>query len=319
MLLAVLAILSGIALLIWSADRFVYGAAAFARNLGVPPLVIGLTIVGMGTSAPELLVSALAALGGNSALSIGNAIGSNITNIGLVLGTTALFTPLAIQSNLLKRELPLMLGVMLFGYAVLADGRLARYEGAALLAGLIALLLWMIWSAHRSRTREALTEEFIKEQPAPTTTLKALVWLFLGLVLLLGGARLLVWGAVAMAKLLGVSDLVIGLTVVAVGTSLPELATTLISARRGEHGLALGNVIGSNMFNILGVLGLPGLISPCLVPSEVLTRDYPVMLLLSLLLLLLAYGRQPRHIHRAGGGILLAIFIAYEAWLYWTT
>lgn len=309
----------GIALLIWSADRFVYGAAAFARNIGVPPLIIGLTIVGMGTSAPELLVSTLAALAGNSALGIGNAIGSNITNIGLVLGTTALITPLAIQSNLLKRELPLLLGIMLFGYAVLADGKLARPEGAALLIGLIALITWMVWSAHRARTHEALTREIIKEQPPPTHTGRAVAWLILGLLVLLGGARLLVWGAVVMAQLLGVSDLVIGLTVVAIGTSLPELATTIISARRGEPGLALGNVIGSNMFNILGVLGLPGLISPCLVPREVLTRDYPVMLLLTFLLILLAYGRQPRHIHRAGGGILLGIFISYETWLYWTS
>ncbi|AOU99029.1 calcium/sodium antiporter [Acidihalobacter yilgarnensis] len=318
MLLAVLAIIAGFALLIWSADRFVLGAAALARNFGVPPLVIGLTIVGMGTSAPELLVSAMAAWDGNAGLGIGNAIGSNITNIGLVLGATALIAPLTVNSKLLKRELPLLLVVMLLGYALLADGRLARPEGSALLLGLVMLLVWMVWSARRARADDALAEEILDEQPPPMSTSAALGWFALGIAVLLGGAKLLVWGAVAIAHTLGVSDLVIGLTVVAIGTSLPELATTILSARRGEPDIALGNVIGSNLFNILGVLGLPGLIAPGPVPHEVLTRDYPLMLGFTALLFLFAYGRQPRRINRVEGGVLLGAFIGYECWLYWT-
>lgn len=318
MLLAALAILAGFALLIWSADRFVYGAAALARNLGVPPLVIGLTIVGMGTSAPELLVSALAAWDGNPGLGIGNAIGSNITNIGLVLGVTALVAPLTVHSKLLKRELPLLLVAMLFGYWLLSDGQLARAEGAALLLGLALLVAWMVWSARRARSDDALAEELLDEQPTPTSTAAALGWFALGLLVLLGGARMLVWGAVHIAHTLGVSDLVIGLTVVAIGTSLPELATSVVSARRGEPDIALGNVIGSNLFNVLGVLGLPGLIAPGPVPHAVLTRDYPLMLALTLLLFVFAYGRQPRCINRAEGGVLLGVFIGYECWLYWT-
>ncbi|OBS09106.1 calcium/sodium antiporter [Acidihalobacter prosperus] len=318
MLLAVIAIIAGFALLIWSADRFVLGAAALARNLGVPPLVIGLTIVGMGTSAPELLVSALAAWDGNAGLGIGNAIGSNITNIGLVLGVTALIAPLTVNSKLLKRELPLLLAIMLIGYALLADGRLARPEGGALLLGLAALLFWMVWSARRAQPDDALAEEILEDQPPPMSTQAALGWFALGLAVLLGGAKLLVWGAVAVAHALGVSDLVIGLTVVAIGTSLPELATTVLSARRGEPDIALGNVVGSNLFNILGVLGLPGLIAPGPVPHEVLSRDYPLMLFLTALLFLFAFGRQPRRINRAEGGVLLGVFIGYECWLYWT-
>lgn len=318
MLIAALAIIAGFTLLIWSADHFVRGAAALARNFGVPPLIIGLTIVGMGTSAPELLVSSMASWGGNGSLSIGNAIGSNITNIGLVLGTTVLIKPLTIHSHLLRRELPLLLIVMLFGYGLLADGWLARTEGGMLLLGLIVLLTWLIWSAYRSRQQDALTIEIIEEQPDPVSTPLAFGWFILGLMILMGGARLLVWGAVDLARLLGISDLTIGLTIVAIGTSLPELATSILSARRGEPDLAFGNIIGSNLFNILGVLGVSGLIAPCRVPQDALMRDYPLMLLLTTLLFIFGYGHRKRRINRTDGGILLGIFVGYEYWLYWT-
>ncbi|APZ43930.1 calcium/sodium antiporter [Acidihalobacter ferrooxydans] len=316
MLIALLAIAAGFALLIWGPDRFVDGAAALARNLGVPPLLIGLTIVGMGTSAPELLVSGLAAAQGNPALGIGNAIGSNITNIGLVLGVTALITPLHVHSRLLRRELPLLLAAMLFGYVLLADGRLERGEGIALLLGLAAVLAWMVFSARGAGRDEPLQDAL--ELPQTMTTLRAAVVFIIGLVVLLAGSKALVWGAVDIAQRLGVSDLVIGLTIVAIGTSLPELAASVISARRGEADIALGNVVGSNLFNVLGVLGLPGLIAPGVVPHEVLTRDYPVMLAMTLLLLVFAFSLRggARTINRIEGGVLLALFIGYEIWIY---
>jgi cation:H+ antiporter len=316
MLLSLIAIAAGFALLIWGADRFVDGAAALARNLGVPPLVIGLTIVGMGTSAPELLVSGLAAAQGNPGLGIGNAIGSNITNIGLVLGVTALIAPLSVHSRLLQRELPLLLIAMLFGYLLLADGQLQRLEGVALLSGLFLVLTWMVYSAHRAGRSEAITDEI--ELPRTMSTARAVLMFLLGLAVLLAGSKALVWGAVDIAEQLGVSDLVIGLTIVAIGTSLPELAASIISARRGEPDIALGNVIGSNLFNVLGVLGLPGLLAPGPVPSEVLTRDYPVMLALTVLLFAFAFSLRngERHINRLEGGLLLAAFIGYEIWIY---
>ena len=316
MLLSLIAIAVGFALLIWGADRFVDGAAALARNLGVPPLVIGLTIVGMGTSAPELLVSGLAAAQGNPGLGIGNAIGSNITNIGLVLGVTALIAPLSVHSRLLQRELPLLLVAMLFGYLLLADGQLQRIEGAALLCGLFLVLVWMVYSAHRAGRGEAIADEIAL--PQTMSTARATLMFLLGLIVLMAGSKALVWGAVDIAERLGVSDLVIGLTIVAIGTSLPELAASIISARRGEPDIALGNVIGSNLFNVLGVLGLPGLLAPGPVPGEVLTRDYPVMLALTVLLFAFAFSLRngERHINRLEGGLLLAAFIGYEIWIY---
>lgn len=316
MLLSLIAIVVGFALLIWGADRFVDGAAALARNLGVPPLVIGLTIVGMGTSAPELLVSGLAAAQGNPGIGIGNAIGSNITNIGLVLGVTALIAPLSVHSRLLQRELPLLLIAMLFGYLLLADGQLQRLEGLALLGGLFLVLVWMVYSAHRAERQEAIAREL--ELPQTISTARASLLFLLGLVVLLVGSKALVWGAVNIAERLNISDLVIGLTVVAIGTSLPELAASVVSARRGEPDIALGNVVGSNLFNVLGVLGLPGLIAPGPVPHEVLSRDYPVMLGLTVLLFAFAFSLRngERHINRLEGGLLLAAFIGYEIWIY---
>ncbi|MEJ2478701.1 MAG: calcium/sodium antiporter [Acidihalobacter sp.] len=316
MLLSLIAIAAGFALLIWGADRFVDGAAALARNLGVPPLVIGLTIVGMGTSAPELLVSGLAAAQGNPGLGIGNAIGSNITNIGLVLGVTALIAPLSVHSRLLQRELPLLLVAMLFGYVLLADGQLQRLEGLALLSGLFLVLIWMVYSGRRAGRAEAFAGEF--ELPQAMSTARATLLFLLGLIVLLAGSKALVWGAVDIAERLGVSDLVIGLTIVAIGTSLPELAASIISARRGEPDIALGNVVGSNLFNVLGVLGLPGLLAPGPVPGEVLSRDYPVMLALTVLLFAFAFSLRngERHINRLEGGLLLAAFIGYEIWIY---
>jgi cation:H+ antiporter len=317
-LLSLAAVILGFAVLIWSADRFIYGAAALSRNLGVSPLVIGLTIVGFGTSAPELLVSAFAAAQGNPGLAIGNAVGSNIANIALILGVTALVAPLVVASRILRREMPLLLVVMLFSGALLWDGHLGRLDGGLLFLALAGVLAWIIHDGLRGRTdaTDPMGAEFDAEIPKAVPTRRALIWLALGLLLLLASARILVWGAVDVAETLGVSDLIIGLTVIAIGTSLPELAASVTAARHGEPDIAIGNVVGSNIFNLLGVLALPGLLHPAAVPDDVLSRDFPVMAALTLLFLLMAFRlRRPGHIGRAGGLLLLAAFVGYLVWL----
>jgi cation:H+ antiporter len=313
------AVIFGFAVLIWSADRFVYGAAALARNLGVSPLLIGLTVVGFGTSAPELLVSAFAAAQGNPGLAVGNAIGSNIANVALILGIAALVSPLVVGSRILRREMPLLLGVMAFaGLLLFRDGYLGRLDGVLLLAGLAGVLAWVILDGLRGRSdsTDPIHAEFDREIPKEVPTPRALIWLALGLLLLLVSARVLVWGAVNVAETLGVSDLLIGLTIIAIGTSLPELAASVVAVRHGEPDIAIGNVIGSNIFNLLGVLAFPGLLHPAAVPGEVLTRDFPVMVGLTVLFLLMAFRfRRPGRIGRPGGLLLLAAFMGYLVWL----
>lgn len=315
-----LAILGGFLFLVWGADRFVVGAAATARNLGVSPLIVGLTIVGFGTSAPEMLVSAVAAWQGNPGLAVGNAIGSNITNIALILGLTALMTPLAINSKLLRRELPILTGTMLAGLLLLLDGELSRLDGALLLLGLGVMVVWMVRSGLADRNHDALGTEFSEEIPSDMPMSLALFWVVVGLLVLLASSRLLVWGAVGIAQHFGVSDLVIGLTIVALGTSLPELAASIASALKGEPDIAVGNVIGSNMFNLLAVLGIPGLLHPLAIGQEVLSRDYPVMIGLTLLFFAMAYGiRGPGRINRLEGAVLLACYLGYQTLLYFST
>jgi cation:H+ antiporter len=317
LLLPILAVLAGFVALTWGADRFVYGAAATARTLGVPTLVIGLTVVGFGTSAPEVLVSATAAWEGNTSLAIGNAIGSNITNIALVLGATALITPLAVHSGVLRREFPVLMAITLFTLALLTDGSLDRHDGVLLLGGLGVMLYWMVSLGQKARGSDPILSEYEAEIPTEAPLSRALTWLAVGLVVLLLSARLLVWGAVAIAQALGVSDLVIGLTVVAVGTSLPELAASVVSALRREHDIAIGNIIGSNMYNLLAVLGVPALIHPAAFPPEVLMRDFPVMIGLTLGLFAAAYGfRGEGRINRYEGGALLAAFVGYQGLLF---
>lgn len=300
--------MAGFVVLVWAADRFVHGSAAVARNLGVSPLLIGLTIVGFGTSAPELLVSAIAAVNGSANLAIGNAIGSNITNMALVLGVSALVAPMDVKGTVLKRELPILVGCMLLGTVLMLDGHLGRLDGAILAVGLLAMMSWVVWLGRRSEDDGSMDGEL----PDPLPTWKASFWILVGLTLLLGSAQLLVWGATELAHALGVSDLVIGLTVVAIGTSLPELAASVMAARRGEHELAVGNVIGSNMFNILGVMALPGLIAPSVVPTLVLRRDLPVMFGVTLLFFVMTrFFLRPSHISRLEGAVLTGVFFAY--------
>ncbi|WP_019626927.1 calcium/sodium antiporter [Thioalkalivibrio sp. ALJT] len=314
MALPIAAIIGGLILLTWSADRFVFGASAFARGVGVSPLVIGLTIVAFGTSSPEIVVSVLASLQGNPGLAVGNAIGSNIANIALVLGAAALVAPLAIGHGMVRRELPILLLVSFGVLLLLANGELGRLEGAALLAGLTALTAWMAFSASRAPPpgddTPAVVRGMIETIPDTPRTGSAVAWLVLGLLFLLASSQMLVWGAVEIAAHLGVSDLIIGLTVVAIGTSLPELATSVVAAFRREAGLAIGNVVGSNLFNLLAVLAVPALIAPLAIDAEVLTRDYPVMLALTVVLFLIALGRRGQ-VLRWQGALLLTAFAGY--------
>jgi cation:H+ antiporter len=318
MLLNLLAILVGLAVLVWGADRFISGAAALANNLGVSPMMIGLTIVGFGTSAPEILVSSIAALDGNPGLAIGNALGSNIANIGLILGVTALVTPLSVHSGVLKREYPLLLAISLISLALMWDGTLSRVDGLILMTLLVAILLWMVRSA-RLDSSDPISSEFDAEIPHDIPTPKAALWLGVGLLALLFSSRALVWGAANVASALGVSDVVIGLTIVAIGTSLPELAASIASALKGEHDIAIGNVIGSNLYNILAVLSLPGLIAPGPFLPEVLTRDQPFMIGLTIALFLMGYGfgNQGR-INRIEASILLTVFVGYQTLLFFS-
>lgn len=320
MWLELLAVFGGFILLSWSADRFVTGAASVAWNLNISPLIIGLTIVSLGTSAPEILVSGMAAWQGNTGLSVGNALGSNIINIGLVLGMTALITPLNVHSSILRRELPVLMGIMLFAWFLLQDGSLVRIDGSLLLGGMVLMLAWMTRVGIQSQgARDPMDEEFAEEIQTGISMKRALFWLLVGSIFLLISSRLLIWGAVSIAHHLGISDLVIGLTIVALGTSLPELAASLMSALKHEHDIAIGNVIGSNMFNLLAVLGLPGLIAPGPIDPAVIDRDFPVMVGLTVALFFMAYGfRGPGRINRYEAGLLLIAFIGYQTLLYFS-
>jgi len=316
MLLAVIALIVGLILLVWSADKFVDGAAATARYAGMPPLLIGMLIVGFGTSAPEMVVSAMAAADGNPALALGNAYGSNITNIALILGLVALLSPIAVHSQVLRKELPILLLVTLFAGWQLFDHQLSSMDAWCLLGVFFALMAWSVWQGMRNGA-DALSSEMSEELNDNRMTLKqALIWLVVGLVLLIIASRLLVYGAVFIAQGLGVSDLVIGLTVVAIGTSLPELASSLIAIKKGEHDIALGNVIGSNLFNTLAVVGIAAAIEPMAVDAVVLSRDWTLMAILTAALFVMGYGyKKQGRINRLEGGALLLVFTGYTGYL----
>ena len=320
MITEILAIAAGFVLLTWSADRFVVGASAVAWNLNISPLIIGLTIVSLGTSAPEIIVSGMAAWQGNAGLAVGNVLGSNIINTALILGITALIMPLNVHSSIVKRELPVLLLVMGFVLLLIFDGILGFKDGILLLAGMVAVLAWITWVGLNTRSAgDPMGEDFADEIPTQLSMGKALLLLLLGSVLLLASSRLLVWGAVSVAHTLGVSDLVIGLTIVALGTSLPELAASVMSALKHEHDIAIGNIIGSNMYNLLAVLSLPGLLDPGPFDRMVLIRDYPVLIGLTLAMFIMAYGfRGPGRINRVEGGLLVLGFVAYQTLLYFS-
>jgi len=321
-LLPTLAILAGFALLIWSSDLFVEGAADLASHFGVSPIMVGMLVIGFGTSAPEMLVSGVAAFNGNPNMGIGNGIGSNITNITLVLGITALFYRLPVNSRIVKKELPLLLTISFIAMIVLYYGEFGVMDGLILLATLGFVLTWMITAAKGDASTppptDPLLTDIVEHFPVKPHRKTAMLTTLGGLLLLLISSQMLVWGASSIAITFGVSDLVIGLTIVAIGTSLPELAATLVSAKKGETDLAIGNIVGSNFFNTLGVLALPALISPNLPDKNAIFRDMPIALIMSAVLLLFAWGCwQKRIIGFWKGVILLALFLGYQFILFY--
>ena len=318
MLADLIQLTGGFLLLVWAADRLVAGASALARNLGVSPLIIGLTIVGFGTSAPELVVSAVATVRGNAGLAVGNAIGSNIANMGLILGFTAIIYPLHLESTTLKREYPLLLLIMLVCLFMALDLQYTRVEGVLLLLGLVGMVTWLARLGMQRPASDPLAVELEAEIPTDVPTRVAVFWLLISMIALPASSHFLVEGAIGIARTLGVTDTVIGLTVVAFGTSMPELATAVTSAFRKEDDLAIGNIIGSNMFNLLGVLGIAAAIRPIEVQPMILARDFPVMFLLTGLMFLLASDwRGPGRIGRSAGVLLLVIFVGYQV-MVWT-
>jgi cation:H+ antiporter len=317
MAVLIVSIIAGFILLVLSADRFVMGSAALARNFGISPLVIGLTVVAFGTSAPEILVTGIAAWQGNGGLGIGNAIGSNIANVGMVIGATAILLPLAVTSDTMRREFPILFAIMLVTLVLMVDGTLSQIDGAILIGGMVVLIYWLVTLGMRSLETDPIGGEYEHEVPKGVPTKKAIFWLVLGLVVLLASSRLVVWAAVELAQQFGVSDLVIGLTIIAIGTSLPELATSVMSAIKKEHDIAVGNILGSNMFNLLAVLSLPGLMGPEVVRGAVLNRDMPIMIAITLALFAMSYGfGRSGRIGRVKGLILLSAFTAYQVNLY---
>jgi cation:H+ antiporter len=320
MLTAVIQLVAGFLLLVWGADRLVAGASATARNIGISPMIIGLTVIGFGTSAPELVVSAVATLKGNAGLAVGNAIGSNITNIGLVLGVTALIYPLRMESTVLKREYPILLLIMLICFLMALDGSYSRLEGWFLIASLLAVVIWIIRIGLQRPLSDPLAEEFDAEIPRDIPTKVALFWLMVGLIVLPVSSIFLVDGAITIARFLHVSDTVIGLTVVALGTSLPELATAITAALHREDDLAIGNIIGSNIFNLLGVLGIAAVIHPVELLPIILARDFPAMFLITGALYLMASDfRGPGRIGRRSGSVLLTMFVGYFIMVWLST
>ena len=316
MILAIVAVILGLAVLVWSADKFVDGAVGIAEFCGMSTLLIGMVIVGFGTSAPELTVSAISASQGNPEIALGNAYGSNIANIALILGATALISPILMQRSVIRGDLPNLLVVSILSIFLVCDGSVARWNGVILLVVFAMAMGYSIWREMRKSHAEASesAEGEVSEKPSLG---KSIFWLVLGLVLLVASSRALVWGAVVIARTLGVSDLLIGLTIVAIGTSLPELASSIAAARKGENDLALGNIIGSNLFNTLAVVGLAATISPMdEIESVVITRDMPLMTALTVALIILGFRRKgDGRLNRIAGAILLAIYVGYLALL----
>ena len=316
MILAIVAVVIGLAVLVWSADKFVDGAVGIAEYCGMSTLLIGMVIVGFGTSAPELTVSALSAGQGNPELALGNAYGSNIANIALILGATALISPILMQRSVIRGDLPILIAVSILSIVLVWDGSVVRWNGVLLLVVFALVMAYSIWRELRKAHAEAT--ESVEEESAEKASLgKSIMWLVLGLALLVASSRALVWGAVVIARTLGVSDLLIGLTIVAIGTSLPELASSIAAARKGENDLALGNIIGSNLFNTLAVVGLAATISPMdEIEKAVTYRDMPLMTALTVALIVLGFRRKgDGRLNRIAGAILLAIYVGYLALL----
>ena len=325
MILPIIAVILGLAVLVWSADKFVDGAVGVAKFCGMSTLLIGMVIVGFGTSAPEMVVSAISAMQDAPELALGNAYGSNIANIALILGVTAVISPVIVVRKALKRDLPVLIAVTVLAVILALDGAIGRIDGIVLLLVFAGVMGFNIVSEIRQKHKVGHVEDS-EESSKDVSFGKSLLWLLLGLALLVASSRALVWGAVAIARALGVSDLLIGLTIVAVGTSLPELASSIAAARKGEDDLAFGNIIGSNLFNTLAVVGIAATIAPMhSFEASVLSRDMPVMAVLTILLLLFglpvrkkridAGGHRIGRINRIEGATFLAIYVGYIAFL----
>jgi len=328
MILAIVAIVVGLVLLVWSADRFVDGAVGVAQFLGMSTFLIGMIIVGFGTSAPEMVVSILSAMNDAPQLALGNAYGSNIANIALILGVTAVITPVAVKKQAVKQDIPILLVVTVLTIVLLMDGNVSLWDGVVLLLAFIVVTAFNITMELREKRKRKKGAEAVEQESETTekvSIVKAVALLLVGLALLIVSSRMLVWGAVYMARALGVSDLLIGLTIVAVGTSLPELASSIAAARRGENDLAVGNIIGSNVFNTLVVVGLAAVIAPIKAADpEVMSRDVPIMTGLTLLLFLICLpfwkskkkrssGKKDERFGfgRIGGALFLSLYVAY--------
>jgi cation:H+ antiporter len=321
MFIQILILLLSLITLVWSADKFVFGASALARNLGISPMIIGLTIVAMGSSAPEMMIAVTASLQGNVDTAVGNAIGSNITNIALVLGLTALFHPLSVSSTTIKREIPLILVVTAIATYMLANNNFSFNEGLILIIGFVLYIATLLVVTLRRSKQNPIDDKMVleaeQEVPDGVSTKHSVIWLIVGMILLPLSASFLVDSSIFIAKAFGISDLVIGLTVIAIGTSLPELAASIMSIIKKEDDLALGNIIGSNIFNILAVLSLAGLIAPGDIDHAAAVRDAPFMLATTFLLFILCFSRGGKfRITRAKGLLLLAVFIGYQVLLF---
>ena len=316
LIIPALALICGLVLLVWSADRFIDGAAATAHYAGMSPLLIGMVVIGFGTSAPEMVVSAISAIEGNPGLALGNAYGSNIANIALILGVTALLGPITLKSGILKKELPVLLAATFLAAFLLFDLFLSRFDAIVLLIVFVAVMSWWVILGLRQRGDPlgGDVDHHLEDHLMPLRN--ALIWLVAGMGLLVISSRILVWGAVEIAHGFGVSDLIIGLTVVAVGTSLPELASAIAATRKGQHELVIGNVIGSNLFNTLAVVGIAGSIHPVKIEPTVLYRDCLLMGLLTLALFMVRSDASgQRRISRLEGVALLSIYIGYSGYL----
>jgi cation:H+ antiporter len=312
----ILEVVGGLLLLVWGANRFVYGAAAFARNLGIAPILIGLTVVAIATSAPEILVSIVASIRGEPGLAIGNAIGSNIVNIGLVLGTVAFIRPIKLSSQTLRREMPALLAVTLLGVSLFLDSYLSRLDGLILIAALIFVMFWLIKLGLRSSVDDTISLEYEADIPRDVSMTRAIIWFLIGFLALLIGAELMVDGAIDIARHFGMSEVVIGIVLVAFATSVPELAVSLVSAHKGEYGLAIGNIVGSNFFNMLAVVGAAALIAPAALPPSVLSLHLFVMVAFTLVLFTMTYEYEGTGtISRVEGAALLVAYIAYDSYV----
>lgn len=322
LILPIILLLIGLALLVWSSDVFIDGAASTAIHLAISPLVIGVVVLGFGTSMPEIVVATLASIDNSPGLAVGNAVGSNIANIGLVLGITALIAPIVVKSSLLKRELPVLLATSIGAYLLVLDGELSLMDGLILVVALILVMIWMIRVNKAVPSTDSIVDETIEavESHAEMTLRKALISLAVGLVILMISAKMMVWGAVEIAVFFEVPEVVIGLTIIAIGTSLPELAAAISAARKNESDLLIGNIVGSNLFNILAVLAVPAILAPSILDKDVLWFDIPVMLGFTLAILLLAMPRKGKAVINAPKGLVLTLaFMGYLLFLYMRT